>query len=114
VNTPSHVDTGVFAQMDDDKLPEMEPYKNWRGETCWRPKGEGERIRTANRQRAYDERRRHLESVQREVEALRLTEIDPEWRERWPSQDQAAAFYWRELAEYTNWDGAPKRVLGRK
>jgi hypothetical protein len=113
MNSPSHVATGVFAQMDGDELPAMEPYIDCNGRTCWRPKGEGERVRIANRQREYNDRQRHLEHVRIELEALRLDEIDPDWRDHFERQDAAALHYWRELAEYTNWDGTPKRVLGR-
>lgn len=94
--------------------PEVETYLDCNGKRCTRPKGEGERMRIENRQREYDRRQRHLEHVRREVEALRLDEIDPDWRDHYPTQESAAAFYWKEIGEYTDWGGGkPKRVLGR-
>jgi len=98
-----------------DQLPnELEAYIDCNGKRCFRPKGEGERMIRENRQRAYDERQRHLEHVRQEVEALRLDEIDGDWRDHHLTQDSAARFYWRELAEYVDWGGGkPKRVLGK-
>ena len=97
------------------ELPtDLESYLDCNGNLCVRPKGEGERIRLENRQREYDERQRRLENVRHEVERMRLDEIDPDWRDHYITQDAAAAFYWKELGEYTDWGGGkPKRVLGR-
>lgn len=46
-----------------------------------------------------DERRRHLESVTREVLALKLDAIDPDWHQRFLTTDAAARFYRKELAK---------------
>jgi hypothetical protein len=46
-----------------------------------------------------DDRRRRLESVSREVRALRLDRIDPDWPSKFLTTDQAARFYHAELAE---------------
>lgn len=78
---------------------EMESYLDCRGVRCWRPKGEGERLRAENHARKEGEKRRHLESVQREAVALKLDEIDPDWPSKFLTTDQAARFYRDELAE---------------
>lgn len=64
MNTPNHVNTGVFARMDGEEWPEMEPYIDCNGRTCWRPKGEGERMR-------YENRLRRLQEIQAHAAALR-------------------------------------------
>lgn len=46
-----------------------------------------------------DERRRHLESVSREVLALKLDAIDPDWHQKFLTTDAARRFYRKELGE---------------
>lgn len=51
----------------------------------------------ANRTRHAAERHQHHESVDREVLARRLDEIDPDWHQHFLSTDEAARFYREEL-----------------
>lgn len=52
-------------------------------------------IRTVNN----DRKREHLESVTREVLALKLDAIDPDWHQRFLTTDAAARFYREELSK---------------
>lgn len=95
------------------ELPaELETYVDCNGTRCYRPKGEGERMRQLNWASDVAKRQRTLELNRREVIALRLDEIDPDWPDKFISTDQAARFYWAELAEYEGLDQPPKRTLG--
>ena len=55
-------------------------------------------VRAAVRSVKSDDKRRHFEAVSREVLALRLDKLDPDWPQKFLTTDAAANFYRAEIA----------------
>jgi hypothetical protein len=75
----------------------MESYIDCNGAECFRPLGEGERVRAQNRAREHFRHRQHTEAVRREITSRRLAEIDPDWQDHYKTLEAAERAYWREL-----------------
>jgi hypothetical protein len=82
-------------------VPELESYYDCNGKRCYRQRGTGARIQHENYVRQEHEKRRRYEAVSREVLALKLDKIDPDWPSKFLTTDAAARFYREELAQVT-------------
>src|SRR5688572_12416985 len=79
----------VYAQNENGKLVTR---------SIPRPEGHDELLK-AEREARLAHARRHAELVRQEITERRLTEIDPDWRERFSDWKAAELFYVKELNE---------------